>query len=195
MVIQQVEGVFNIISTNLRAWLNIFVLGTNGLCAERRKSRWLSTEDDCTANLSQNKRFPAGILTGQMWLRCTYVPQCETGLTPSQQIPFTVCTCNITSTLYAVADYDYWVTGYSFWYFCVPLAFIPSVFSEFFALHRSGYSPRQTTCKLSCKADWKQLSALNLYIRTVHLDNITVYYSPTDAQLIVLKSILKFTLK
>ena len=34
-----------------------------------------------------------------------------------------------------------------------------------------------------------------LYIRTMHLDTINVYYSPTNAQVIVLKTILKFTLK
>jgi hypothetical protein len=33
----------------------------------------------------------------------------------------------------------------------------------------------------------------NFYIRTVHLDNIRVYYSLTNAQVIVLKTILKFT--
>ena len=33
------------------------------------------------------------------------------------------------------------------------------------------------------------------YIRTVHLDTITVIYSPTNAQVIVLKTILKFALK
>jgi len=35
----------------------------------------------------------------------------------------------------------------------------------------------------------------NFYIYAVHLDTIKVYYSPTNAQLIVLKTILKFTLK
>jgi hypothetical protein len=34
-----------------------------------------------------------------------------------------------------------------------------------------------------------------IYICTVHLDTIKVYYSPTNAQAIVLKTILKFTLK
>ena len=34
MVIQQVDEVFSNVSANLRAWLNIFVLGTKGLCAE-----------------------------------------------------------------------------------------------------------------------------------------------------------------
>ena len=34
----------------------------------------------------------------------------------------------------------------------------------------------------------------NFYICTVHLDTITVYYSPTYAQVIFLKAILKFTL-
>jgi hypothetical protein len=33
------------------------------------------------------------------------------------------------------------------------------------------------------------------YIPTVHLGTIKVYYSPTDAQVIVLKTILKLTLK
>jgi hypothetical protein len=33
------------------------------------------------------------------------------------------------------------------------------------------------------------------YICTVHLDTIKVYSSPTNAQVIVLKTILKFTLK
>jgi len=33
------------------------------------------------------------------------------------------------------------------------------------------------------------------YIRTVHLDIIKVFYSPTNAQMIVLKTVLKFTLK
>jgi hypothetical protein len=33
------------------------------------------------------------------------------------------------------------------------------------------------------------------YIRTMHLDIIKVFYSPTNAQVIVLKTILKFTLK
>ena len=35
----------------------------------------------------------------------------------------------------------------------------------------------------------------NFYICTMHLDIIKVYYSPTNAQMIVLKTILKFTLK
>jgi len=35
----------------------------------------------------------------------------------------------------------------------------------------------------------------NFYICTMHLDTIKVYYSPTNAQMIVLKTILKFTLK
>ena len=35
----------------------------------------------------------------------------------------------------------------------------------------------------------------NFYIYAVHLDTITVYYSPTNAQVIVLKTVLKFTLK
>jgi len=35
----------------------------------------------------------------------------------------------------------------------------------------------------------------NFYICTVHLDTITVCYSPTNAQVIVLKTVLKFTLK
>jgi len=34
-----------------------------------------------------------------------------------------------------------------------------------------------------------------VYIRTMHLDTIKVFYSPTNAQVIVLKTILKFTLK
>jgi hypothetical protein len=33
------------------------------------------------------------------------------------------------------------------------------------------------------------------YVRTVHLDTIKVFYSPTNAQVIVLKTVLKFTLK
>jgi len=36
---------------------------------------------------------------------------------------------------------------------------------------------------------------LRFYICIVHLDTIRVYYSPTNAQVIVLKTILKFTLK
>jgi hypothetical protein len=40
------------------------------------------------------------------------------------------------------------------------------------------------------------LEAFFFYIQTVHLDIIKVFYSPTDAQVIVLKkTILKFTLK
>jgi hypothetical protein len=35
----------------------------------------------------------------------------------------------------------------------------------------------------------------NFHICTVHLDTIRVYYSPTNAQVIVLKTILKFKLK
>jgi len=39
-------------------------------------------------------------------------------------------------------------------------------------------------------------TCINIYhIRTVHCDIIKVYYSPTDAHVIVLKTILKFTLK
>ena len=38
------------------------------------------------------------------------------------------------------------------------------------------------------------MDSLNFYIRTVHLDTVKVYYSPTNAQVIVLKTILKFTL-
>jgi hypothetical protein len=34
-----------------------------------------------------------------------------------------------------------------------------------------------------------------LYVRTVHLDTIKVFYSPTNGQVIVLKTILKFSLK
>jgi len=34
-----------------------------------------------------------------------------------------------------------------------------------------------------------------LYVRNVHHDTIKVFYSPTNAQVIVLKTILKFTLK
>jgi len=33
------------------------------------------------------------------------------------------------------------------------------------------------------------------HIRAVHLDTIKVYYPPTNAQVIVLKTVLKFTLK
>jgi hypothetical protein len=33
------------------------------------------------------------------------------------------------------------------------------------------------------------------YIRTMHLDTIKIFYSPTNAQMIFLKTILKFTLK
>jgi len=33
------------------------------------------------------------------------------------------------------------------------------------------------------------------YIRTVDLDIIKVFYSPTNAQVIVLKTVLKFTLQ
>ena len=36
--------------------------------------------------------------------------------------------------------------------------------------------------------------AQNFHICTVHLEFIKVFYSPTDAQVIVLKTILKFTL-
>ena len=35
----------------------------------------------------------------------------------------------------------------------------------------------------------------DFHIRTVQRDNISVYYSPTNAQVMVLKTILKFTLK
>ena len=35
----------------------------------------------------------------------------------------------------------------------------------------------------------------NIHIRNVHVDTIKVYHSPTNAQVIVLKTILKFTLK
>ena len=35
----------------------------------------------------------------------------------------------------------------------------------------------------------------NFYICTVHLDTTKVYYSPTNALVIVLKTVLKFTLK
>jgi hypothetical protein len=35
----------------------------------------------------------------------------------------------------------------------------------------------------------------DFHIRTMRLDIIKVIYSPTDAQVIVLKTILKFTLK
>jgi len=35
----------------------------------------------------------------------------------------------------------------------------------------------------------------NFYVCTVHLDTTKVYFSPTNAQVIVLKIILKFTLK
>ena len=38
MVIQQVEELLGIVGTNLRAWLNILGLETNGVCAERRTS-------------------------------------------------------------------------------------------------------------------------------------------------------------
>jgi len=34
-----------------------------------------------------------------------------------------------------------------------------------------------------------------LYIHTMHLETIKVFYSPTNAQVIVLKTILKLTLK
>jgi len=37
MVIQQVEELLSIVRRNLRAWLNIMGLETNGVCAERRK--------------------------------------------------------------------------------------------------------------------------------------------------------------
>ena len=43
------------------------------------------------------------------------------------------------------------------------------------------------------KIVFKQIG-FNFHIHTVHHD-IKVYYSPTDAQVIVLKTILKFTLK
>jgi len=33
------------------------------------------------------------------------------------------------------------------------------------------------------------------YICTLHLDTIKVYYSPTNAQVIILKTVLKFTVK
>ena len=36
---------------------------------------------------------------------------------------------------------------------------------------------------------------VNFYIRIVHLDNINVFYSPTNAQVIVIKTILKFALE
>jgi len=35
----------------------------------------------------------------------------------------------------------------------------------------------------------------HFHIRTVHLHIIKVFYSPTNAQVIVLKTILKFTIK
>ena len=35
----------------------------------------------------------------------------------------------------------------------------------------------------------------DFYIHTTHLDIIKVFYSPRNAQVIVLKTILKFTLK
>jgi len=35
----------------------------------------------------------------------------------------------------------------------------------------------------------------NFHIRTAHRDIIEVFYSPTNAQVIALKTILKFTLK
>jgi hypothetical protein len=38
-------------------------------------------------------------------------------------------------------------------------------------------------------------AALFFHIHTVHCDIIKVFYSPTDAQVIVLKTELKFTLK
>jgi hypothetical protein len=59
----------------LSAWLNIFFFFWEQTAYVRNDvSRGdVSTEDDCTAKLSQNKRFPAGILTGQKWLRCTSV--------------------------------------------------------------------------------------------------------------------------
>ena len=59
MVIQQVR-------TNLRAWLNMLGLGINDVLVERRKSRRRKEGVECTGNLSQNKRLPAGIRTGKM---------------------------------------------------------------------------------------------------------------------------------
>jgi hypothetical protein len=44
------------------------------------------------------------------------------------------------------------------------------------------------------KLSW-QLNSINFYIRTVHLDVIKVFYLPTNAQVIVLKTVLRFTLK
>jgi hypothetical protein len=40
-----------------------------------------------------------------------------------------------------------------------------------------------------------KLLFIYFYICTLHLDNIKVYYSPTNAEVIVLKTTLKFTLK
>jgi hypothetical protein len=45
------------------------------------------------------------------------------------------------------------------------------------------------------KTHEKVLNKSRDFFCTVHLDTIKIYYSPTDAQVIVLKTILKFTLK
>jgi hypothetical protein len=39
MVVQQIQDIFGIVLTNLFAWFNILDTGTNGVSAERRKSR------------------------------------------------------------------------------------------------------------------------------------------------------------
>jgi hypothetical protein len=48
---------------------------------------------------------------------------------------------------------------------------------------------------LGSKAQSCNCQKCNFYICTVHPDTIKVYYSPTNAQVIVLKTILKYTLK
>jgi len=47
MVVLQLQDVFSIVRTDLFAWFNILDTGTNGVSAERRKSRRRKSGDEC----------------------------------------------------------------------------------------------------------------------------------------------------
>ena len=65
-------------------------------------------------------------------------------------------------------------------------------FTKFNTSAANSVPPEVTSLKWS---QIKKHSTDNFHIRTMHLDIIKVFYSPTNAQVIVLKTILKFTLK
>jgi hypothetical protein len=57
------------------------------------------------------------------------------------------------------------------------------------------YIKQEGTASVYDITNYKITSIIFCYIFTVHLGTIKVYYSPTNAQVIVIKTILKFVLK